>query len=174
MARLIQTLHILDAPFQRLSVSPQWIFHVSIAFSALIILAYILLGARSKEFDEVTSRQHACGFPPGVRVALPDVDDHLGCYVRQFTSLPGFHLPSHRLKVPLHTVDANRNAVNERERLRVFRKHRSEHAGDDAFEVRMPWRAISPKPTSGPGVISSLPPLEHNRRRYPFSLACLY
>src|ERR1700726_565238 len=26
MARLIQTLHILDAPFQRMSISPQWIF----------------------------------------------------------------------------------------------------------------------------------------------------
>ena len=42
------------------------------------------------------------------------VDDHLG---RPFASLPGLHLLSHRLKVPLHAVDANRDAVDERERL---------------------------------------------------------
>ena len=35
------------------------------------------------------------------------VDDHLGGDVRQFTSLPGFHLLSHRLKVSLHPVNAN-------------------------------------------------------------------
>src|SRR6266568_4614838 len=29
MARLIQTLHILDAPFQSMSISPDWIFHAS-------------------------------------------------------------------------------------------------------------------------------------------------
>src|SRR5947208_6502677 len=44
MARLIQTLHILDAPFRRMSIPPQWIFDVSILFSALVVLAYILLG----------------------------------------------------------------------------------------------------------------------------------
>jgi len=33
------------------------------------------------------------------------VDDHLGRDVRQFTSLPGFHLLSHRLEVPLHAVN---------------------------------------------------------------------
>ena len=58
------------------------------------------------------------------------VDDHLGCYVRQFTSLPGFDLLSHRLKVALHPVNANRDAIrdaiNERERLRVLRQHRRE------------------------------------------------
>ena len=51
------------------------------------------------------------------------VDDHLGGDVRQFTSLPGFHLLSHRLKVPLHSVDPNRDAINERERFRMFRQH---------------------------------------------------
>src|SRR5437867_12327316 len=33
MARLIQTLHILDAPFRRMSFPPEWIFDVSILFS---------------------------------------------------------------------------------------------------------------------------------------------
>src|SRR5881398_1581471 len=30
MARLIQTLHIFDAPFQRMSIPAEWIFHASI------------------------------------------------------------------------------------------------------------------------------------------------
>src|SRR5271155_1526544 len=38
------------------------------------------------------------------------VDDHLRGDIRQFTSLPGFHLLSHRLEVPLHSIHANRNA----------------------------------------------------------------
>jgi hypothetical protein len=33
------------------------------------------------------------------------VDDYLGSDVRQFTSLPRFHLLSHRLKVSLHPVN---------------------------------------------------------------------
>ena len=32
-------------------------------------------------------------------------------------SLPCFHLFSHRLEVSLHPIDANRDAVNERERF---------------------------------------------------------
>ena len=30
--------------------------------------------------------------------------------------LPGFHLLSHRLEIPLHPIHANRDAVDERER----------------------------------------------------------
>ncbi len=41
------------------------------------------------------------------------VDDHLGGDIRQFTSLPKLHLLSHRLKVALHSVNPNRDAVNE-------------------------------------------------------------
>ncbi len=65
------------------------------------------------------------------------VDDHLRGDVRQFASLPGFHLLSHRLKVSLHSINANRDAVDERERLRVFREHRSEHAteGDVLIQI---------------------------------------
>jgi hypothetical protein len=44
----------------------------------------------------------------------------LAVNVRQFTSLPGFDLFPHRLKVSLHSVDANRDAVDEREQLRVL------------------------------------------------------
>jgi hypothetical protein len=56
------------------------------------------------------------------------VDDHLGRDVSQFTSLVGFDLLSHRFEIPLHAVDADRNAVDERERLRVFRENRRERA----------------------------------------------
>src|ERR1700685_1110505 len=56
------------------------------------------------------------------------VNDHLGGDVRQLTSLPRFHLLSHELKVSLHSINANRNAVDERERLRMFRKHWGEIA----------------------------------------------
>src|SRR5208337_2458729 len=37
------------------------------------------------------------------------VDDDLGGGVRQFTSLPGLHLLSHRFEVALHSIDADRN-----------------------------------------------------------------
>jgi solute:Na+ symporter, SSS family len=54
MARLIQTLHIFDAPFQSLSLSPAWVFHVSVLFSAAIVLGYILLGGLSSAiYNEV-------------------------------------------------------------------------------------------------------------------------
>jgi len=51
------------------------------------------------------------GFQPALDERL--VDDHLRSDVRQFTSLPGFHLLSHGLKVPLHAIHANRDAVND-------------------------------------------------------------
>src|SRR5579883_3260791 len=44
MARLIETLHLLDAPFQRLGLPLSYIFHFSIAISAIIVLGYIFLG----------------------------------------------------------------------------------------------------------------------------------
>ena len=45
------------------------------------------------------------------------VDDYLGRDIRQLTSLPGFDLLSHRLKVSLRPVNAHQDAVDERERL---------------------------------------------------------
>src|SRR5258707_5326654 len=54
MAKLIQTLHILDAPFQRMGIEPSWIFHVGVVASALVVLAYILLGGLSSAiYNEV-------------------------------------------------------------------------------------------------------------------------
>jgi len=56
------------------------------------------------------------------------VDDHLRGHIREFTSLPDFHMFSHRLKVALHPVNTHRDGVTERERLRVLRQYGSEHA----------------------------------------------
>src|ERR1700677_1392543 len=51
------------------------------------------------------------------------VDDHFGGDVGQLTSLPGLHLLSHRLEISLHSIYADRDAVDERERLRMFCEH---------------------------------------------------
>ena len=68
----------------------------------------------------------------GLRVCLRRcvVDDHLGGDVRRFTPLPGLYLLSHRREVALHSIDGNRVAVDEQERLRVLRESGSEHATD--------------------------------------------
>jgi solute:Na+ symporter, SSS family len=54
MAKLIQTLHILDAPFARLGISASWIFHAGILASAVVVLVYIFLGGlTSAIYNEV-------------------------------------------------------------------------------------------------------------------------
>src|SRR5437899_4561125 len=54
MAKLIQTLHVFDAPFQYMGVGPQWIFHVGILTSAAVVLVYIFLGGlASAIYNEV-------------------------------------------------------------------------------------------------------------------------
>jgi hypothetical protein len=54
------------------------------------------------------------------------IDDHFGCDIGDFAPLPNLHLLSHRLEVPPHAVDANRDAIHHRERLRVFCRYRGE------------------------------------------------
>jgi hypothetical protein len=56
------------------------------------------------------------------------VDDHLGGDVGQFPSLPRFDLLSHGLEVALHSINSDRDAINERERLGVLCEHRRERA----------------------------------------------
>jgi SSS family solute:Na+ symporter len=75
MARLIQTLHILDAPFQSMSISPDWIFHASILFSAGIVLGYIFLGGLSSAiYNEVLQFfLIVAGFLPLVWLGLKNV-----------------------------------------------------------------------------------------------------
>ena len=57
--------------------------------------------------------------------------------IRQLTSLPRFNLFSHGLEVAPHSVHADRDAVDERERLRVFREYWGEHAWDNVSEPLM-------------------------------------
>src|SRR5438309_4169738 len=54
MAKLIQTLHIFDAPFHSIGVSPRWLFHIGILTSAVVVLVYIFLGGlTSAIYNEV-------------------------------------------------------------------------------------------------------------------------
>src|SRR5678815_4822844 len=54
MAKLIQTLHVLDAPLKGLGLPQTWIFHFSLVISALVVLGYILLGGlTSAIYNEV-------------------------------------------------------------------------------------------------------------------------
>ena len=54
MAKLITTMHVLDAPFAALGLPKTWIFHVAVASSALVVLVYIYLGGlRGAIYNEV-------------------------------------------------------------------------------------------------------------------------
>ena len=75
MARLIQALHVLDSPFTRMGLPVTMIFHVSIVISALIVLAYILLGGlTSAIYNEVLQfLLIVAGFLPLVWIGLQNV-----------------------------------------------------------------------------------------------------
>ena len=75
MAKLLQILHIFDAPFTALGLGPQYIFHVCIVSSALIVLAYVLLGGLSSAiYNEVLQFfLIVAGFLPLVYLGLRDV-----------------------------------------------------------------------------------------------------
>ncbi len=75
MARLIQALHLLDAPFTSMGIPVSLIFHVSIGLSALIVLAYILLGGlTSAIYNEVLQfLLIVAGFLPLVWIGLKNV-----------------------------------------------------------------------------------------------------
>jgi SSS family solute:Na+ symporter len=54
MAKLIQTLHVFDAPFATLGVPQAWIFHVAVVSAALVVLVYIYAGGlRGAIYNEV-------------------------------------------------------------------------------------------------------------------------
>ena len=54
MAKLIQILHIFDAPFRSMGLGPDYVFHVCIVISALIVLGYVFLGGlTSAIYNEV-------------------------------------------------------------------------------------------------------------------------
>jgi solute:Na+ symporter, SSS family len=75
MAKLIQTMHMLDSTLARLSLPISWTFHVSIAVSAVIVLVYIFLGGlTSAIYNEVLQFfLIVAGFFPLVFLGLKNV-----------------------------------------------------------------------------------------------------
>ena len=75
MARLVQSLHILDAPFGKLDISGASSFDVSIVVSATIVLAYICVGGlTSAIYNEVLQFfLIVAGFLPLVFLGLKNV-----------------------------------------------------------------------------------------------------
>src|SRR5271168_4836130 len=75
MAKLMQMLHILDAPLKAMSLPLSASFHISIIISAIVVLAYILLGGLvSAIYNEVLQFfLIVAGFLPLVLLGLKDV-----------------------------------------------------------------------------------------------------
>jgi len=75
MAKLIQTLHLFDASFQRMGLPASWIFHVSMIVSAVVVLTYILMGGlTSAIYNEVMQFfLIVAGFLPLVLLGLKNV-----------------------------------------------------------------------------------------------------
>jgi len=74
MAKLLQILHVFDAPFAALGLGPQYIFHVCIVSSAIVVLVYVLLGGLSSAiYNEVLQFfLIVAGFVPLVYLGLRD------------------------------------------------------------------------------------------------------
>src|SRR5690242_18847089 len=54
MAKLLQILRIFEAPFAALGLGPEYIFHVCVVASAIVVLVYVLLGGLSSAiYNEV-------------------------------------------------------------------------------------------------------------------------
>ena len=88
--------------------------------------------------------QHVSDFQFSLHEGL--IDDHFGGDVAEFALLPCHYLLSHRLEIPLHPVDPDRDAIDQRERLRVLGQHGRKHTCDN----------ISDPATNGWGVIFAL------------------
>src|ERR1700687_1827928 len=75
MAKLIQILHIFDAPFAWLGWPQAWIFHFSLVISALVVLGYILLGGLTSAIynEGVQFFLIVAGFLPLVWLGLKNV-----------------------------------------------------------------------------------------------------
>jgi SSS family solute:Na+ symporter len=75
MAKLMQTLHILDAPLRSMGLPLSAGFHISVIISAIVVLTYILLGGLvSAIYNEVLQFfLIVAGFLPLVLLGLKDV-----------------------------------------------------------------------------------------------------
>ncbi|HWW83124.1 MAG TPA: sodium:solute symporter family protein [Vicinamibacterales bacterium] len=74
MAKLLQILHVFDAPFAALGLGPEYIFHVCVVSSAMVVLVYVLLGGLSSAiYNEVLQFMLiVAGFLPLVYLGLRD------------------------------------------------------------------------------------------------------
>src|SRR5215475_4295801 len=92
MAKLLQILHILDRPFAALGLGPEYIFHVCIVISALVVLNYVLLGGLSSAiYNEVLQFfLIVAGFMPLVYLGLRDAGGWSG--IRGSVAEPLTHL----------------------------------------------------------------------------------
>ena len=74
MAKLLQILHVFDRPFSALGLGSGLVFHVCIAASALVVLAYVFLGGLSSAiYNEVLQFfLIVAGFLPLVYLGLRD------------------------------------------------------------------------------------------------------
>ena len=75
MAKLIQVLHVLDAPFAQMGLSPNLIFSAAVLASALVVLVYIYFGGlRGAIYNEVLQFfLIVAGFAPLVWLGLKSV-----------------------------------------------------------------------------------------------------
>jgi SSS family solute:Na+ symporter len=74
MAKLLQLLHVFDAPFAALGLGPEYIFHVCVVASAVVVLVYVWLGGLpSAIYNEVLQFMLiVAGFVPLVYLGLRD------------------------------------------------------------------------------------------------------
>ena len=74
MAKLLQLLHVFDAPFAALGLGPEYIFHVCVVASAAVVLVYVWLGGLSSAiYNEVLQFMLiVAGFVPLVYLGLRD------------------------------------------------------------------------------------------------------
>jgi solute:Na+ symporter, SSS family len=84
MAKLIQTLHVFDAPIQKLGLPLSWVFHAGILVAAAVVLAYIFLGGLSSAiYNEVVQFfLIVAGFLPLVWLGLRNVGGWTGLKAR--------------------------------------------------------------------------------------------
>jgi SSS family solute:Na+ symporter len=88
MAKLIVSLHIFDRMFEAVGIPSTWIFHAGILISAVIVLAYILLGGlTSAMYNEVLQFFFiVAGFLPLVWLGLRNVGGWSGIQQRLATT----------------------------------------------------------------------------------------
>jgi solute:Na+ symporter, SSS family len=74
MAKLLQLLHVFDAGFAALGLGPEYIFHVCVVASAVVVLVYVWLGGLpSAIYNEVLQFMLiVAGFVPLVYLGLRD------------------------------------------------------------------------------------------------------